>query len=69
VGGNFGGTEYLYYPFMLLYFLFIFSLNILYFRPPSFPFILLAAVISIIEQRDEFYDKRTFLMGRRRVFI
>jgi len=51
----------------------IFSLyfprNILYFRPPSFSFVLLEAVISIIEQRGESSDKRVFLIERRCVFV
>jgi hypothetical protein len=37
--------------------------------PAPFIFILPEAIISITEQSDEFYDKRTFLMERRRVFM
>jgi hypothetical protein len=48
----------------IVFFLF-FSRNLIYF--PLFLFILPEAIISIIEHRDEFYDKRTFLMDRRRV--
>jgi len=68
-GRNFFGTEYLYYLFMVLCIFFIFSRNLLYFPVPSFLFILPEAIISITEQRDEFYGKRNFLMDRRHVFM
>jgi len=65
--GMFCGTEYLYYLLMLLYFYLFF--HAIYFIPPPLIFILPEAIISITEQRDEFYDKRTFLMERRSVFM
>jgi hypothetical protein len=66
IGKNFCRTEYLYYLFLVLCFFFILCPNLIY-SPPPFLLILPEAIISVIEQRDEFYDKRTFLMDRRRV--